>query len=118
MATKNNSSSKETSKETSKSASNSSSKKSGSRSGFWGLNKISFYTICAVAILYLISAILGACKVNLKVVSALQGFATAMLIIITSILAWKYVAKKPAVWKVLFVVCILVVILGIIIPLL
>lgn len=116
MATKTNSSSKETNRSTSSSSSQKSS--SGSRSGFWGLNKISFYTICAVAILYLISAILGACKVNLKVVSALQGFATAMLIIIASILAWKYVAKKPAVWKVLFVVCILVVILGIIIPLL
>lgn len=116
MATKTNSSSKETNKSTSGSSSERSS--SGSRSRFWGLNKISFYTICAVAILYLISAILGACKVNLKVVSALQGFATAMLIIIASILAWKYVAKKQAVWKVLFVVCILVVILGIIIPLL
>lgn len=101
-------------KSSSSSASNSSTSR---RSGGWGINKISFYTICAVAILYLVSAVLGACGVSLKVISALQGFATAILIIITSILAWRYVSKKPTVWKVLFLICLLVVILGIIIPL-
>lgn len=83
----------------------------------WSVNKIAFYTICAVAILYLVSTILGACGVSLKVISALQGVATAMLIILASVLAWRYVAKKQMVWKVLFLVCLLVVILGIIIPL-
>lgn len=105
-------------KSTSKSSSNTSSSSTKRSSTGWGINKISFYTICAVAILYLISAVLGAIGgINLKIISALQGFATAILIIITSTLAWRYVSKKPTVWKVLFLICLLVVVIGIIIPL-
>lgn len=94
------------------------SKKSTSKkSNVWSLNKVSMYTICVAAILYLVSMILSLCGVNFKIVSALQNAATAIMIIIVSILAWRYVSKKPAVWKVLYVVCLLVVIVGIIIPL-
>ena len=105
------------SKKTTTNTSNTQKSSSSSRTTIWGLNKISFYTICAVAILYLVAAILGACKIGSKAVSALQGIAPAMLIIIASILGWRYVAKKQTVWKVLFVVCLLVVVLGIILPL-
>ncbi len=86
-------------------------------STFWGLNKISMYTIVAVAILYVISLLLACVNVNLKVVSALQGVATAIMISIVAVLAWRYVKAKPAVWKVLYVICLLLVIVGIIVPL-
>ncbi len=96
----------------------SSTKSSSSKSTtVWGLNKISMYVIVAVAILYLVSMILSLAGVNLKVVSALQGVATAIMICITAVLAWRYVAKKPTVWKVLYFVCLLVVIAGVIVPL-
>ena len=83
----------------------------------WGINKISMWTIVAVAVLYLISMILSLAGVNLKVVSAIQGLATAIMICIVGVLAYRYVAKKPTVWKVLYIVCILVVVAGVIIPL-
>ena len=118
MATQNSKTKSNTNSDSKKTTTNTSntqkSSSSSSRTTIWGLNKISFYTICAVAILYLVAAILGACKIGSKAVSALQGIATAMLIIIASILGWRYVAKKQTVWKVLFVVCLLVVVLGII----
>ncbi len=88
-----------------------------SSSTAWGINKISMWTIVAVAVLYLISMILSLAGVNLKVVSAMQGLATAIMICIVGVLAWRYVAKKPTVWKVLYIVCILVVVAGVIIPL-
>lgn len=97
-----------------------SSTKSNKRSGgirTWGLNKISFWTIGAIAILYLIASILAMCGVNLKVVSAMQGLATAFAICIVAFLAWKYVRPKQTVWKVLYFVLLLVVLLGIILPL-
>ena len=90
---------------------------SSSKSGMWGLNKISFWTIVAVTILYAVALILAACGVTSVAVSALQGVAAAMMIIIVSILAWRYVKPKPAVWKVLYFVCFLIVIAGIIVPL-
>lgn len=94
-----------------------STKKSTTRTTVWGLNKLSFWCVGAMAILYLVASILALCNVNLKVVSALQGFATAFAIGIVAYISWKYVRNKQAVWKVLWFVFLLVVILGIILPL-
>ena len=91
--------------------------KKSSSSGMWGLNKISFWIIVAVTILYAVALILAACGVSSVAVSALQGIAAAAMIVIVSILAWRYVRPKQAVWKVLYFVCLLIVIAGIIVPL-
>ena len=101
-------------KKTTKSSSSSTTRKTRS---VWGLNKVSFWTIVAVTFLSAVALVLSACGVNSKVVSALQGVATAIMIIIVSILAWRYVRPKPFVWKVLYVICLLIVIAGIIVPL-
>ncbi len=93
------------------------SKSTSSKRGFWGLNKISFWTIVAVTILYAIALILSACGVSVTAVNVLQGIATAIMIIIVAILAWKYVRSKQMIWKVLYFVCLLIVIAGIIVPL-
>ncbi len=50
-----------------------------------------------MAILYLIASILALCGVNLKVVQALQGVATAFVICIVAYLAFRYVKSKPTV---------------------
>lgn len=89
-----------------------------SRSSMWGINKISFWVIGAMAILYLVASILAICGLkNPKIISALQGVATAMAICIAAVLAWKYVRNKQTVWKVLYFVLLLVVLLGIVLPL-
>lgn len=105
---------KKTTKTTSKSTASKSTKRSGTR---WGLNKISFWCIGAMAILYLVASILALCGLSLKVILALQGLATALAICLVACLAWRYVRNKQTVWKVLYVVFLLVVVLGIIIPL-
>lgn len=105
------------SKSSSKSSSSKSTTKTKRTRSVWGLNKISFWTIGAMAILYLIASILTLCGVNSKAVPALQGLATAIAICIVAYLAWKYVKSKPTVWKVLYFVLLLVVLLGIILPL-
>ena len=97
--------------------SSSSKSSSSSSSNKWGLNKISFWVIVAVTILYAVAMILSACGINLVIVSALQGVATAIMITIVAILAWRYVRPKQAVWKVLYFICLLIVIAGIIVPL-
>lgn len=102
------------------SSSSTSSKKTTKRSSgirTWGLNKISFWCIGAMAILYLVASILALCGVNFKVVSVLKDCATALAICIVAVLAWRYVAPKQTVWKVLYIVLLLVVLLGIILPL-
>ena len=70
-----------------------------------------------MAIFYLIASILSLCGITSKVIPALQGIATALGICIVAYVAWRYVKPKQTVWKVLYFVLLLVVILGIIIPL-
>lgn len=107
----------ETKKSSSSKSSSSSSSSSSKKSSIWGLNKISFYTIAAVAILYLISLILSACGVSSVAVMAMQNIGTAIMVGITAYLAWKYVRPKQTVWKVLYFVLLLVILAGIIVPL-
>ena len=83
----------------------------------WSINKISFWTIVLVTLLYVVSCVLAACGINLRIIGALQGVATAIMISIVSVLAWRFVRNKPSVWKVLYIICLLVVIAGIIVPL-
>ena len=109
------------SKKTSSSSSSSSSKsssRSSSRSS-WGLTKISFWTIVAVTFLYAISLVLSLIDANSlnSVIKVFQGVATAIMICIVAILAWRYVKSRPVVWKVLYIICLLIVIAGVIIPL-
>ena len=92
-------------------------KKSSSGGSVWSLNKVSFYTLCAVAILYLVAMILSLCGISLKIVGALQGVATAVVICIAAVNAWRFVKNKPVVWKVLYIIVLLVVLIGIVIPL-
>lgn len=106
-----------TKKTETKSTTSNKSTKHKSGTGTWGLNKISFWCIGAMAILYLVASILSLCGVTTKVIPALQGIATALAICIVAYLAWRYVRNKQTVWKVLYVVLLLVVILGIIVPL-
>ena len=113
--TKSASTQKSTSTQSHSTSSSSSRKSSGIRT--WGLNKISFWCIGAMAVLYLIASILALCGLNLKIVSVLQGLATAIAICIVAFLAWKYVRSKQTVWKVLYFVLLLVVLLGIVLPL-
>lgn len=101
---------------TTKSQSSKSTRRSGGMRA-WGLNKLSFWCIGAMAILYLVASILALCGASLQIITALQGVATALAICIVAFLAWKYVRNKQTVWKVLYVVLLLVVLLGIVLPL-
>ena len=95
-------------------SSKSSTKKS---SNVWGLNKVSMWILVAAALLYVIAMILKLVNVDIVAVTALQNVAMAAMAVIVSILAWRYVRNKEMVWKVLYVLCLLLVIAGIIVPL-
>ncbi len=104
------------SKKTSSSTSSTSSSSSRSHSGI-SLNKVSFYTLVIAAMLYLVAMILSLLKVNATVVMVLQNIALAFMVIIVAILSWRYVAHRPMVWKVLYILVLLVIIACIIVPL-
>ena len=79
------------------------------------LNKLSFYLIVATAVLYLVAMILSCVGLSGPVM-ILQGIANAIMICIVAVLAFRYVRNKPTVWLVLYIVVLLVVLVGIVIP--
>lgn len=81
----------------------------------WSLNKISFYLIVATAILYLVAMILS-CVGLAGPVYVLQSIANAIMICVVAVLAYRFVRNKPTVWLVLYIVVLLVVLVGIVIP--
>ena len=79
------------------------------------LNKISFWLIVVAAVLYLVGIILSAVGLG-NITGYLQAVATALMICVVAVLAWRYVANKQVVWKVLYFVVLLVVLAGIVVP--
>ena len=92
-------------------------KKTSRSSGGLSVNKVSFYMICVTAILYLVALVLHLLSIDSAIVSILRSIASAIMIVLVAICAWRYVANKPTVWKVLYIVCLLVVLVGIVLPL-
>lgn len=91
------------------------SKKSGSGIS---LNKLSFWLLVAAAILYVVGIILSAIGgATLQMITRyLQAVATAAMICVVAVLAWRHVANKPVVWKVLYFLVLLIAIVGLILP--
>ena len=84
-------------------------------SGTWSLNKISFWLIVITAILYLVGMILSCVRLAGPAM-VLQNVANALMICVVAVLAYRYVRNKPTIWLVLYIVVLLVVLAGIVIP--
>ncbi len=100
----------------SKKSSSSSSSSNGSR--MWSMNKISFWTIVVASIIYLLGVVLGKLVPSLgMLVGIAQSIIIVVMTTIVAIHAWKFVRNKQTIWIVLFVVCLLVILVGIILGL-
>ncbi len=91
------------------------SKKSGNGNRI-SLNKISFWLLVSAAFLYVLSLIFNFIDVLKVAVIYLQAVAAAAMICVVAVLAWRYVANKPVVWKVLYFLVLLIALVGLIIP--
>lgn len=90
------------------------SKKSGSGIS---LNKISFWLLVAAAFLYVLGLIFHFVGgVLASIVGYLQAVAAAAMICVVAVLAWRYVAGKPVVWKVLYFLVLLIALVGLVLP--
>ena len=82
----------------------------------WSLRKVAFLTIVALGVLHLVSAFLALFKLQ-TIVSGLQAFASAVATSIVAVLSWSFASERNKQWKIIYFVCLAVVILGIIVPL-
>ncbi len=80
------------------------------------VNKIAFWLLVVAAIAYLVNLILSIVGVNSSIVSWIASAAAALMVCVSAVLAWRYVRNKPTVWIVLYVIIILVVLAGLVLP--
>ena len=85
--------------------------------GGWSLNKVSFWLIVITAILYLVGMILHFVGLPAVITGILQSVAAAIMICIVGILGWRYVRNKSVVWLILYIIVLLLVLVGIVLPL-
>ncbi len=85
----------------------------------WSLNKVSFYALCVVAFMYLLAMIFSLVKVAALATAAtiIQNIATAVVICVAAVNAWRFVKGKQTVWKVLYALVLLIILVGIVVPL-
>ena len=80
------------------------------------LNKISFWLIVAAAVLLLIGIIMKFIPSVSAAAGWLLSIVTACMVCVVAVLAYRYVRNKPTIWLVLYIVTLLVVLAGIVIP--
>ena len=106
-------------KSESKKSESSSNKRS---SSVWSLNKISFWLIVVTAALYLTAALLAALssviepKISLAITHAAMAVAEALTICVVGILGWRYVRNKGTAWIILYIIVLVVIAVGIVLP--
>lgn len=85
------------------------------------LNKISFWLLVVTAILYLVAMVLKMVGgISLAIIGAMQGVASALMICVVAVLAYRFVANKGkdrTVWMVLYIIVLLIVLVAIVLPL-
>ena len=82
----------------------------------WSLRKVAFLTIVALGVLHLVSGLLAIFDLQ-SIVSGLQAIASAIATAVVAVLSWSYAAERTKEWKIIYFVCLLVVVLGMIVPL-
>lgn len=88
----------------------------GKKNGGWGINKFSFYAIGVFCVLLLTIMVLNLVGVSTWILPALEAVVKALLLIVPAVCAWNYVANKQTVWKVLYFIFLLILLITIIIP--
>ena len=80
------------------------------------LSKISFWTIFLVTILYATSIILSVLNIQTWIIGAISSVATGLLVLIAALQGWNYVKAKAVLYKIVYIICLAVVIAGIVVP--
>lgn len=93
-------------------------KKYSNNNGGWSLNKISFWAITIISLMYLVAGILRLVDANNLAAAAnwIGAVATAVSMCIVAILAFRYVRHLPIVWMILYIIVLLILLVFIILP--
>ena len=80
------------------------------------LNKVAFWLLVTAAVLYLLGMVFSCIPDLASIFGLLLAVASALMLCVVAVLAWRYVAHKEVVWKVLYFIVLLIALVGLILP--
>ena len=80
------------------------------------LAKVAFFTFILAAIAYLTQAILLRLNFSSNIMQTIQSIVIVLLFVITGILGWRYCKTRSLLIKILYFVCILIILIAVILP--
>lgn len=90
--------------------------------GGLSLNKIAFWLTVATAVLYLTALILSAlnkvidASISTAITYAAMAVAEALTVCVVGVLGWRYVRNKSVAWIIVYVLVLVVIAVGIVLP--
>ena len=83
----------------------------------WSLSKVAFLVIIALAVLHLLSSLFAIFGIPTKIISSIQAIASGIATAIVAIVSWNYAKQRNKEWKIIYFICLAIVVLCIIVPL-
>lgn len=80
------------------------------------LAKVAFFTFVVAAAVYLLQAILGKLGVQSNILSTLQSVVIILLFAVTALVGWKYCRTKKFLIKLLYFICVIIIIVAVVLP--
>jgi hypothetical protein len=80
------------------------------------LSKIAFYTFIVAAAVYLLQAILGKIGVQSNILQTLQSVVIILLFLVTGFMGWRYCRTKKFLIKLLYLICVIIIIVAVVLP--
>ena len=80
------------------------------------LSKVSFWTIFLITLVYATSIVLSILEIEAWIIGTLNSISTGLLVLIAAFHGWQYVTSKAILYKIVYIICLAVVIAGIVVP--
>ncbi|MDD4315828.1 MAG: hypothetical protein PHC84_01555 [Clostridia bacterium] len=80
------------------------------------LAKVAFYTFIVAALVYLVQSILGKLNVQSNILQTMQSVVIIMLFIVTGVVGWRFCRTKKLPAKLLYFVCVIIIIVAVVLP--
>lgn len=78
--------------------------------------KLAFYTFIIAAIIYLIQAVLSFVNISSAVLQTIQSIVIIVLFAVTGIAGWQFCKSKSFIYKLLYFISVLVILVSVVLP--
>lgn len=80
------------------------------------ISKLAFFTFVLAGVAYLVQAILQRLGVSSEILQTLQSVIVILLFVVTGVSGWKYCRYKKFLHKLLYIICVIIILVAVVLP--